>query len=273
MPDPTWQLVPEALLPLRRAHASRALRRDQVHLALLEADEILETSPDDPDALRIAAEAALRMGDAAVARLALEHFQRFHVPEAADLARLARACFELAAFDDAMRHVERALDLDPGLADAWAIRARLLERAGQRGAAAVAWHQAHVLAPVEHPLPPNPTGSDWEDALAVGFRGLPGPIRGFYVGVRLRWEDWPADEDLLSRDPPLSPSVEALHVGEPPVDGDPWVERPEAVRLFRGNLLPGCRDLDDLAARIGQALLREAAAWLDLGDAVLDLPG
>ena len=86
---------------------------------------------------------------------------------------------------------------------------------------------------------------DWDAILTLRDR-LPQPIQVFYDGVKIQFHDFPAIEDLLENYPPLSPFTDALYRGQPPKDGDPWVQKPEVVSLFRGNLSRPSTDPEDI---------------------------
>ena len=92
------------------------------------------------------------------------------------------------------------------------------------------------------------------------------PIQEFLDGVSIRFADYPAIEDLLEHYPPLSPFTDALYRGQAPEDGDPWVNRPDYVALFHGNLSRPVLVEEELINRIADALRHEAMHWLGISD-------
>ena len=70
-PSP-WVVDLDTMVELRLAAAKRALGKGKFAHALAEAEELLADQPDESKALRIAASAALKMGDATLAALSYE---------------------------------------------------------------------------------------------------------------------------------------------------------------------------------------------------------
>jgi tetratricopeptide (TPR) repeat protein len=116
-----------------------------------EAESLLaqsvKTCPDDPDARRHYGEALWHRGakTEAVAQL-LEASQ--HAPEDAELrVRIAEMQLELGHVDMASRTAQLALDLDPKLASAWAVRGRVKRAREQLRPALADLHHALSLDP------------------------------------------------------------------------------------------------------------------------------
>ncbi len=268
MPDErshgNWVIDPETMITLRLKKGREALFRGEPAVALVEAEELLDEHQGQPDALTLVGEAALAMRDAPLARTALEQALDAS-PTASRRELLAIARFECVDWKGALEVVRAALEEDPSLARAWYYQGLLLERTGDAEGAVRSFDRAHDLAPDQWPLPRNFSEAAWEDGLARGRKLLPGPIRGFYAKVPIRWERFPSEAEIRAAFPPLSPLSYALFEGEPPTDGDPWTEGPKSVRLFRGNLRHGARSVEDLSRKLADALLQEAAAWLGAG--------
>ena len=261
-----WAVDPDTVILLRLKKAQSALDRGDADLALVEAEELLEEAPAHADALLVVGRAALALHDAGMARAAFEQVIDQRAADVDALEGLAVARFESVDFPGSLESARAAVAADPKRGRAWYYQGLALERVGPSDEAVRCFERAHTLEPAEHPLPRNFSETAWEDALAQGRKALPGPIRAFFSKVAFRWERFPDQAELTERHPPLSPFSYALYEGTPPERGDPWTELPRCVRLFRGNLRHGTRTTDELAERIAEALMHEAAAWLGVLD-------
>lgn len=264
-----WQVDPETMIALRLSRAAETLEAGDAEGALVEVEELLEDHPDNLDALFLTGEAALALRDAGMAREAFEHYLSLSADHPQALEGLCVARFESVDFAGALEAARGANRVEPDRARAWYYEGLVLERAGDSRAATRAFEAANALAPDTYPLPRSFSEAAWEEALVRGRRMLPGPIRAFYAQIPIKWENFPAVPDLTAVSPALSPFSYALYEGVPPEGGDPWTEVPRAIRLFRGNLRHGVRRSEDLARRIADALMHEAAAWLDMNESDL----
>lgn len=264
-----WSVDPDTLLLLRLQKGEQALKVGEPELALIEAEELLDEQPENSAALMLAGESSLALRDAGLARIAFEQVLGLDPRDGRALEGLAVARFELVDFAGALEAARQATTLEPSRARAWYYEGLVLERGQDEVGAARCFERSSRLAPDTYPQPRVFSAAAWDEALAQGRRLLPGPIRSFYARIPVRWEDFPDAEELLDSSPPLSPFSYALYVGMPSEGGDPWTEPPEALRLFRGNLRHGVHRTDELARRIADALLHEAAAWLGMEQADL----
>ncbi len=132
------QLVQQGLTALDRGHAQQA----ESLLA-----EAVKTSPENTEARRHYAEALWQRGSRGPAIEQLTEAARLAPDDAAIQLRLAEMHWAEAQADQARRFVETALDLDPRLAAAWALRARLLAAAGKPREALADCHRALSRAP------------------------------------------------------------------------------------------------------------------------------
>ena len=64
-----WYVDPAQLLEMRRNTLRERFEADEWAEAVIEAEELLETAPDDLPTLRFLAEALLRLGEPDIARL------------------------------------------------------------------------------------------------------------------------------------------------------------------------------------------------------------
>ena len=262
-----WVVDPDIIAAMRLDKARRAFDAGEVDTALVEAEELLEQRPDDTDALRVVGRAALTIGDAAMAASAFNQLVALAGPEEATTwSGLALARLELADFEGGLAAADRALGLDAALAEAWCARAMCLDRVGRAVEAVADYARAHELQPTHYPLPVQLPAATWARALGVARRSLPGPIRAFYSGVALNWAEHPDPELLRAEEPPLNPFTWALADGLPSEDGDPWVDRPSGVTLFRANIAWPPAEMPEIARRIRVALLQEAMHWLAMDE-------
>jgi tetratricopeptide (TPR) repeat protein len=260
-----WMVDPEMLLMLRLDKAVRALDADDPDLALVEAEELLHSRPGHVDALGVVGRAALQMGDAAMARAALERLWEQGARDAVTALLLSQARFGTAELEGAVEAARCATDTQPDLAAAWFQQALALERLGRAGAAALAWQRAHALDGERFRLPGDVPEDVWVACLDAALGALPDPVRGFYARVPVRWATYPTLQSLRQESPPLSPLLDAMYTGSPPLDPEERLAHlPEAVTLFRGNLRLPDPQPAALAHRILAALVHEAQDWLGL---------
>jgi tetratricopeptide (TPR) repeat protein len=120
------------------------------------AEELLaqavETCPADPDARRHYAEALWHQGRRERAVAELEEAARLAVDDAESHVRLAEKRLAMGHTALARQSAQHAVDLDPRLADAWAIRGRVRRAAGQSRKALADYHRALGLAPGDRGL-------------------------------------------------------------------------------------------------------------------------
>jgi tetratricopeptide (TPR) repeat protein len=260
-----WMVDPETLTLLRLDKAMRALDDDDPDLALVEAEELLATRPGHPEALGIVGRAALQIGDAAMARAALERLQAAGDVDAITSLLLSQARFGTADLEGAVEAARSATDAQPDMAAGWFQQALALDRLGRPGPAALAWQRAAALDAERFHLPVQVDDDLWAACLKTALAALPETVRPFYGEVPVVWGQYPAVADLLAEAPPLSPLLDAMYRGTPPMDPeDRQQQLPEQVTLFRGNLVLPSGDPTTLVHRIHAALVHEAHDWLGL---------
>jgi tetratricopeptide (TPR) repeat protein len=170
----------------------------------------------------------------------------------------ALALFELCRFAEARAAFTGLLD-DPGLgAHAHHHLGLLLEREGKWKQAQAHFDKARALSPADFPVHPMPSEAEFREEVTRAVAALPEDMRRDLIGVPVRAEELPADDDLLSGEPPLSPSILGLFRGPPlsePCDGS---ETPcRSVALYRLNLARMVRTREELRAQIMVTLLHE----------------
>jgi len=260
-----WVVDPETLAMLRLEKAVRALDADDPDLALVEAEELLQAHPGNLDALGVVGRAALQLGDAALARAALERLSDGEPKDAVQALLLSQARFGTADLEAAVAAARTATALRPDLAAAWFQQALALDRLGRPGPAALAWQRANTLDPEGFRLPVSVPDETWVACLSAALGTLPDSLHPFYEQVPVRWAEYPTLAQLHAESPPLSPLIDAMYNGSPPMDLDERRARfPAAVMLFRGNLALPDPDPAALLHRIHAALIHEARDWLGL---------
>ena len=262
----TWTVDPGTLQALRLGEAQKAVESGELDKALIEAEELLDEDPSHPKALEVVSQAALGMGDVVMALEALNRFVELHTPDSRILHALAVARFQAVDYSGALAAAEQATALDKQLTAAWYYQGLALERMGRCEAAVERFKVAAEQEPEQFPIHPGWSEVDWDDVLSAALDRLPQPIQVFYDGIKIRFDDYPAVEDLLEHYPPLSPFTDAMYRGQPPKDADPWVVQPEVVSLFRGNLSRPSTLPDDIKKRTAEALMHEAMHWLGVSE-------
>lgn len=252
------------LSQLREREARQALNEDRLDEALIEAEELLDVEPDNPQGLEIAGLAALQMGDVVMALQALERFATLHSASARILQALAVARFEAVDYRGALDAAEQATHKDATLAAGWYYQGLALERMNQSETAIQRFVQAAKCDGEQFPVPDSNQTVAWYALLEAALATVPESLRDFFVGVPIVFDEFPAEEDLLEHYPPISPFRDALYRGEAPVDADPWKSRPRRIMLYKGNLSRPTAEPDLIVARIAEGLVHEAMHWLGL---------
>lgn len=254
---------PDALLGAARLYAVQLpSTRERDELGILYAERGLSqpSTPPElvPEFALVAAMALNDLGraDEALQRAAIVLAREPGNPEAA--YEKALALFELCRFAEA-RAAFTALQDDPELgAHANQHLGLLLEREGKWKQAQAHFDKARTLAPEDFPVPPMLSEAEFKAAVARAVAELPQDMRRDLVGVPVNAEELPADADLLSGEPPLSPTILGLFRGPPlgePCDGG---ETPcRSVVLYRRNLARAVRTQAELLEQIQVTLLHE----------------
>lgn len=258
--DPAF---PDALLGAAHLYAVQLpSSREYDELGALYAERGLSQPDVSPEMVpRFALVAAMALNDLGQAGDALQRAQLVLAREPKNLEALyekALALFELCRFAEA-RVAFSGLVNDPERgAHAHYHLGLLLEREGKWKQAQAHFDKARALSPEDFPAPPTPSEAEFRDEVARAVAALPEDMRRDLMGIPVRAEEIPADADLLSGEPPLSPAILGLFRGPPlgePCDGS---ETPcRSVALYRLNLARAVRSREELREQIKVTLLHE----------------
>jgi len=265
LPGGVWRLDPAMGHRLRLQRVRKALEAGDPEAAAQEAEELLDEAPEHPDALFLLGEALLDLGDF---ELALTTFQQRVALDGGDidsLLGLGIAAFQNCELQLAVETLREVIRLEGDLAEAHYYLGLALERRpGHSRESLNELMAAYQLSPKRFPLPRDLSHADWQDLVAGAVARLPEKLHPFYSNLPFTIEDLPELDELRRHDPPLPPTIAALHTGEPPEDRDPWDHRPQNIRLFARNLARAPTP-EDLIEQLRQALLDEAQHWLGIG--------
>lgn len=171
----------------------------------------------------------------------------------------AVALFELCRFGDAKAAFTAMLADKERAAHAHQHLGLILEREGKQAEADKHFAKARELAPEDFPAPPLLSTQDFKAEVEKAVAALPEDMRRDLTGVPVAAEDIPREDDLLSGDPPLSPTILGIYRGPPlgeacsPEDGNPC----RSVALYRRNLARAVRTREELLEQIRVTLLHE----------------
>ncbi len=268
IPNGVWRIDAGTRSVLRFDRARTAFDAGDWAVAVVEAEELLDESPDHPEALRLVANASLELGQPEIAADAFSQLLESGTAGADVYSGLAVALFDLCEIPRAIVMAREAIKRRPDDAEAHYTLALALERTGT-AESATHFAAARQLDPELYPFPLRLKKPDWERAYEQALALVAVDVATFWDGVPIRWEELPTIDELKAEHPPIRPTVGGLAAGEPPPEGDTGNQRPAALRLFQRNLAraPDKRALaDDIAA----VLESEAMAWLGLTEDDLD---
>ena len=262
----SWTVDPGTLQGLRLSEAQKAFEGGDLDVALIEAEELLDEDPSHPKALELVSQAALRMGDVVMALEALNRFVELHTPDSRVLHALAVARFQAVDYPGALAAAEQATALDKTLTAAWHYQGLALQRMGRIESANARFATAAAQDPDHFPIHPGWAEIDWETVLSTALdRTAPADS-----GLLRRRQDSVPRLSSRRRPPRELSTIESVYgraLPRPtPKDGDPWVQQPEVVSLFRGNLSRPSTDPEDITKRTAEALMHEAMHWLGVAE-------
>jgi predicted Zn-dependent protease with MMP-like domain/Flp pilus assembly protein TadD len=179
------------------------------------------------------------------------------------------ALYELCRFGEARAQLLEVVRRAPDEPWAQHTLGLIAERLGDRKEAERRFARARKLAPDDFPEPVELTSQAFDASVEDALRSLPEQVRTYLANVAIAVEDLPRDDDLLSCDPPLSPSILGLFRGSPlgqKASMDPWSHFPSSIVLYQKNLQRFARDPQELTEQIGITLIHEVGHFLGLDE-------
>jgi predicted Zn-dependent protease with MMP-like domain/predicted Zn-dependent protease len=204
-----------------------------------------------------------------------------------------QALFELGAYADAKRALERGIAIDPDAGHTLYHLGLVLERLEDESdspdegessegsgsmrvgieTAAQAFSRANSLEPQQFPLPVTLDDAAFARALDSAVANLPRSIRERIEGVSLQIENFPSLE--LVRGERISPQTLGLFMGVPRTEAL-LTDQPldlDRIILFKKNLEKICQDEEDLIDQIQTTLRHEVGHYLGLDEDDLERLG
>lgn len=224
------------------------LRAGNFEAAVAACEEVLDEDPDCHEALLIIADTAPRYAHGEVGVLAARQARSRGLAAATlEAAALLAACEVEAALDVALA-ATRQLPTD---ARSWAVRGQALELLGRLNEADLALAEATRLDPDRFPVLMRLDEREWDRAVLTGLSQLSPRERDRLSPWTLELCDVPPLELLRRATPPAPPTTSAMceHVSG------------GRLFLFRRNIARGCRDENELVARVVHALKDDALGW------------
>jgi tetratricopeptide (TPR) repeat protein len=171
----------------------------------------------------------------------------------------AVALFELCRFPEAKTAFSSMLDDPQRSAHAHHHLGLILEREGRAKQSERHLAKARKLQPEDFPEPQGINETDFRAEVEQAVASLPLDMRKDLAGIPVTAEELPREDDLVSGDPPLSPSILGLFRGPPLGDRCPDdLKGPcRSVALYRRNLARAVRTREELLEQIRVTLLHE----------------
>lgn len=173
----------------------------------------------------------------------------------------ALALFELCRFGEAKVAFTALLSDDERAAHSHHHLGLVLEREGKTAEAEKHFAKARALRPKDFSPLPQMTVEQFRAELDNAIADMPADMRKDLMGVPVKAEDLPAEEDLTGNDPPLSPTILGLYRG-PPLDvsceeTDFKDGACRSVVLYRLNLMRTVDSKEELIEQIRVTLWHE----------------
>jgi predicted Zn-dependent protease with MMP-like domain len=249
--EQVWDLVEDGELE-RAREALAALQRERGrHPDLSIVDAALSLEQGEADRALEALSGAERSADPA---------QFFHLR--------ALAHFELVQLETARDDAERAITVNPSLAEAHELLSRIHEHLGNEAQAAEHAERARRIDPESFPEALEIPDDEFDALVEKSLRELPERVRDQLKDVQVLVEPLPSREVLTASSPALPPDILGLFVGRHLLERShaDLPDVPVAIHLFRRNLLRACSDRDELAKEIRITLQHEVGHLLGLDE-------
>ena len=243
------------------------LDEGEVEQARATVDALLRARPGHPDVRIVEAAVCLDEGEPERALETLEGAERSADPALFFYLR-AVARFELVRFEQARDDALSAVAVTPDLAEAHELLARIYEYLGQPEHALKHAAEARAIDPVAFTPSLEIPDQEFQALVAESLKELPEAFRRKLDEVPVLVDELPRREILNAEDPPLPPDLLGLFVGRSLLERShldlPVV--PEAIYLFRRNLLRFCTDREELAREVRTTVQHEVGHLLGLDE-------
>ena len=247
------------------------LDEERVDEARAEVDALLRARPGHPDARIVEAAVCLDEGEPAAALASLDGAERSADPALFFYLR-AVAEFELVRFERARDDALRAVAVNRDLAEGHDLLARIGEYLGDDELAREHARAARAIDPEAFPGPLEMSEREFAALVEESLRDLSPPFRRKLDEVAVIVDELPRREVLTAEDPPLPPDLLGLFVGRSLLERShldlPGV--PEAIYLFRRNLLRLCADRDELKREVTITVRHEVGHLLGMDEEDLE---
>lgn len=252
-------------------HAWDLLDDGKVDEARLVVDDLMRARPGHPDLRIVAAAVCLDEGEPAAALETLAGAERSADPALFFYLR-AVAGFELIRFELAREDALRAVAVNPDLAEGHDLLARIAEYLGREEEAREHAAEARAIDPEAFTDPLEMSADDFAALVEESLKELSPPFRRKLDEVPVIVDDLPRREILAAEDPPLPPDLLGLFVGRSMLERShlDLPGMPEAIYLFRRNLLRGCADRDELIREVRITVRHEVGHLLGMDEDDLD---
>jgi len=257
-----WNLNADTLISLWLDAIERALDAQDFDTAIVEAEELLDTHPNHPEALSLLVQATMEIGEFEAAHDIIEQVISLSGPDTTNLMMLTVCSFETCDFAGGLAASEAALAINPHLPEAHFFRGLSLEPLGRNEEANRAFSKAHEIDPDRFSAPLAISKSQWSEWVDQALAAVSPFVRDFWALVPLELHEIPSVDELRTSSPPITPSVSGLYIGTPPREPGS-ADRPSALRLYTRNLAR-CGTPQGIIHRIAQTLYLEACDWLHL---------
>jgi predicted Zn-dependent protease with MMP-like domain len=234
-------------------------------------DALLRARPGHPDVRIVEASVCLDEGEPGQALETLEGAERSADPALFFYLR-AVARFELVRFEQARDDALNAVTVTPDLAEAHELLARIYEFLGEPQLALEHMAEARAIDPEAFTAPLEISDQEFQALVAGSLKELPEDFRRKLDDVPVLVDELPRRELLTAEDPPLPPDLLGLFVGRSLLERShldlPGV--PEAIYLFRRNLLRFCADREELAHEVRTTVQHELGHLLGFDEDELE---
>jgi predicted Zn-dependent protease with MMP-like domain len=243
------------------------LDEGEVEQARGAVDGLLRARPGHPDVRIVEAAVCLDEGEPELALETLRGAERSADPALFFYLR-AVGEFEMVRFDRAREDAERAVAVTPDLAEAHELLSRIYEFLGRPQQAQEHAAEARAIDPVAFAPPLDVPDEEFQALVTESLRELPEAFRRKLDEVPVVVDDLPRSEILRAEDPPLPPDLLGLFVGRSLLERShldlPGV--PEAIYLFRRNLLRFCLDREELVREVRTTVRHEVGHLLGMDE-------